>query len=378
MKYELAITISVFLYACGQQSSQTTVLTATDTTSHTITTVTEQAVLPKKVFNINRYKANQVTEIGAKVLSIVQDKADNYWFGTNSGAYFYNGKNLFALGVKDGLFQNQVQDIQEDSFGNFWFATGGYGVNCFTGDTILSFLTTKEAPVKSNWKTEKEDLWFYAGGGAFRYYRDSFSYLAFPKPEFDSKYLPNPPYHGSAYGVYCTLKDRTGNVWFGTQSKGVCCYDGRTFTWHTNYGLRGPAVLALFEDRAGNIWIGTNGTGLFCYDGKTLSNVTEEKGLSNPEFIKAGKSGPGTLARVWCINEDNAGNIWIGTGDAGVWRYDGRNLINYKTENGLPGSGIETIYKDKKGGLWFGTDGDGVFKFNGINFIKFTPEIQKF
>lgn len=43
----------------------------------------------------------------------------------------------------------------------------------------------------------------------------------------------------------------------------------------------------------------------------------------------------GTLARVWTINEDNNGNLWIGTIDACVWRYDGKNLTNYTTKDGL-------------------------------------------
>jgi ligand-binding sensor domain-containing protein len=57
--------------------------------------------------------------------------------------------------------------------------------------------------------------------------------------------------------------------------------------------------------------------------------------------------------------------------DSGVWRYDGKNITNYTTKNGLTSNSIQTIYKDKKGELWFGT-GEGVFKFNGETFSKFT------
>ncbi len=224
---------------------------------------------------------------------------------------------------------------------------------------------------RNDWKIEGGDLWLYAGGGAFRVFKDSITYLPFPKPDNDPKYAANAPYEFSTYGVYSTLKDSKGNLWFGTQAKGVCRFDGKFFTWFTDKGLRGPAVLALFEDRKGNVWFGNNGAGLFCYDGKTLTNLTAEKGLSNPEFIKSNKSGPGTLARVWALNEDNYGNLWIGTGDAGVWRYDGSDLTNYTSKEGLPNSGIETIYKDKSGNLWFGTNGDGVYKFDGSFFTKF-------
>ncbi|MGB3075409.1 MAG: two-component regulator propeller domain-containing protein, partial [Chitinophagales bacterium] len=83
------------------------------------------------------------------------------------------------------------------------------------------------------------------------------------------------------------------------------------------------------------------------------------------------------LARVWTINEDNNGNLWIGTYDAGVWRFDGENLTNYTSIDGLTSNAINTIYKDRKGELWFGTDGAGVCKFNGISFSGFTFNPEK-
>jgi ligand-binding sensor domain-containing protein len=370
-----------FLLLSGLFISCTEPSNPNDQKKSAVVSPAEPAGVPKKEINIDRFKANLSTEIGKEVLSILQDRNDNYWFGTNGGVYRYDGKNLIVFRIRDGLYQNQVQEIQEDNSGTIWFTTGGYGVNCFKSDTIITFKVKENTPLKStpekNWKTEPGDLWFCAGGGAFRYCKDSFAYLPFPKPGMDLKYLPHPPYQASAYGVYASMKDRSGNLWFGTQAMGVCRYDGKSFTWFTEHGLRGPAVIALFEDRNGTIWFGNNGNGLFCFDGKTVRNLTEDRGLSNHEFIKSGKQGPGTLARVWAINEDDRGNLWIGTADAGVWQYDGRNLVNYTIKNGLPGSGIETIYKDKKGTLWFGTAGDGVYTLNGLYFTKFTPGAQR-
>lgn len=258
------------------------------------------------------------------VLAILQDQNGYYWFGTNDGVYRYDGQSLIVFTTKDGLYQNQVQAIQEG------------------------------------------DLWFYAGGGVFQFDRDSFRYLPFP----GGKTNTHNPYKASEYGVYSSLKDKSGALWMGTQALGVCRYDGKTFTWFTEHGLKGPAVLDLFEDSRGHFWFGTNGNGVFQYDGTSLHNMTAERGLSNPDFSKNGKSGPGTLARVWAINEDLAGNMWFGTADAGAWQYDGKELHNYTIQDGLSSKAIEIIYRDKNGELWFGTNGDGVYKFNGPRFAK--------
>jgi ligand-binding sensor domain-containing protein len=320
--------------------------------------------------------ATTATEIDPNIRSIFQDKNGHYWFGTNAaGVYRYDGKTLLQYTVKDGLSNNQVQNIQEDQLGNIWFGTGVFGVSKFDG-RIFTTLTKQENlqlnnGADINWKSAPNDLWFYAGGGVYHYNGHSFVYLPLDKSGFNFKQPKSSPYNLSRFAVYSVLKDKKGNVWFGTQAQGVCRYDGKSFTWFTEKGLEGSAVLGLFEDSNGILWFGNNGAGLFRYDGKSLVNFTEEKRLGNSEFKVSGKSGPGTLARIYAINEDNSGNLWVGTVDAGAWKYDGNNLTNYTTKNGLPSNAINVIYKDRVGELWFGTDGDGICKFNGESFTRF-------
>ncbi len=306
--------------------------------------------------------------LGPSVQSMLQDKSGNYWFGTNgTGVYRLSGKKLVQFTTKDGLANDQVLSIQEDKTGNIWFGTGKFGVSRFDGKTFTSF-SDKDSSEKL-WKKEADDLWFSAGGGTYRYGKNTFTYLPFPK---DSGFPLSPADKPGPYGVYSILKDSKGNIWFGTQSNGVCMYDGSTFTWLTEKGLKGPAVLALFEDKTGSLWFGNNGQGLFRYDGNILWNITEEQGLSNLEFIKRGLDGPGTMGRVTAINQDKDGNMWIGTVDAGLWKYDGRKMMNYTTVDGLTSDHITCIYKDNKGELWFGTNGTGVCKYNGTHFESFT------
>ena len=311
------------------------------------------------------------------IRSIFQDKKGNYWFGTNdAGLYCYDGKQLSQYTVKDVLANNQVQSIQEDDAGNIWLGTGVFGVSKFDGKTFSTF-TNKENLIISNgnekdWKMSVHDLWFYAGGGAYRYNGNAFVYLPLSNATNKNIKSQQSSFILSDYGVYSILKDKKGQVWFGTQSNGVCCYDGKKFTWFTEHDLSGSAVLALFEDSKGNIWFGNNGGGLFRYDGKTLINLTKEKGLSNEAFKVNGTAGPGTLSRVYCINEDRMAHLWIGTVDAGVWQYDGNAFINYTTKNGLSSNATNFIYKDKNDEMWFGTDANGICKFNGHTFYPFT------
>jgi ligand-binding sensor domain-containing protein len=312
-----------------------------------------------------------VNSIDKNIRSVFQDSKGTYWFGTNgAGVYRYDAKTVTQFTMKDGLANNQVITIQEDALGNIWFGTGVFGISKFDG-TKFTTLTNKvniTSGTATDWKSKNNDLWFFAGGGVFRYSNPSLDYLPFAPSNLSTQ--TNNPFSLSRYGVYCILKDKKGTVWFGTQAEGVGRFDGKTLTWFKDKGLSGPAVLGLFEDSKGNLWFGNNGAGLFQYDGTTLTNFTKEKGLDNADFRVSGKPSLNTLARVYSINEDTNGNIWVGTVDAGVWKYDGTNLTNYTTKDGLTSNAVNTIYKDKNGELWFGTDGNGICKFNGSTFIE--------
>lgn len=182
----------------------------------------EQTSVSKDATNFIKFGPTTTTEIGKNILCILQDKNDNYWFGTqNSGVYRYDGKTVVQYTKQNGLSDNQVQSIQEDKLGNIWFGTGGFGVSRFDG-RIFTTLTNVEGIQPSDsldkkWKIEPDDLWFNAGGGVYRYDGHSFTYLPLPQIGSDSKYSQSLSNRLTAYGVYCTLKVKKGT--FGLAHK---------------------------------------------------------------------------------------------------------------------------------------------------------------
>ncbi len=74
--------------------------------------------------------------------------------------------------------------------------------------------------------------------------------------------------------------DRAGNGWFGYPAGprgGATKFDGTTFTTYTKKdGLNGDNVYCILEDKAGNIWFGSVDAGLCRYDGKTFTNLSND------------------------------------------------------------------------------------------------------
>ena len=201
--------------------------------------------------------------------------------------------------------------------------------------------------------------------------------------------------------IACGYRDKSGNLWFGSQGAGVSRYDGKSFTnFDMSHGLAGTSVWSILQDNKGNFWFGTDGGGVSRYDGKSFTNFTEAHGLAN-NFVKtiiqdiAGNLWFGTtyggvsrydgksftnfttaqgLANnnVWDIKEDKAGNLWFGTSGGGVSRYDGKSFINFTTKQGLASNLVTSIIEDKTGNLWFATNGGGVSRYDGKSFTNFT------
>ncbi|HMD79774.1 MAG TPA: two-component regulator propeller domain-containing protein, partial [Anaerolineales bacterium] len=66
------------------------------------------------------------------------------------------------------------------------------------------------------------------------------------------------------------------------------------------------------------------------------------------------------------IHEDNRGNLWVGTAESGLNRFDPETETfthfrhDSKIENSLSSDSILSIYQDTKGRLWIGTAGGGL------------------
>ncbi len=157
------------------------------------------------------------------VHSIMQDSKNRMWFGTNGGAYIYDGKTLTNLSEKDGLSDNSVNDILEDTQGNFWLATHFKGISKYDGTSFTNY--TKDGIIAG------DEVW-------------------------------------SLY------EDQIGHIWFPAEHYGVYRYDGTTFTnFYKDQGLTTNGVQSVFQDRQGKIWAG-GWQGLFRKEKNTFVSVS--------------------------------------------------------------------------------------------------------
>ncbi len=329
------------------------------------------------------------------VLSMLEDKSGNIWFGTDGGGVSkYDGRSFTHYTEKEGLCNAGVRAMLEDSAGNLWFGTNGGGVCKYDGKYFTQY-TDKEGlsnnSVLSMVQDKSGNIWFGTNGGGLNKY-DGKSFSQYTEVQGLS--------HNS---VRALLVDRMGNLWLGTDGAGVCRYDGMSFTQYAGIdGLSTAKVLSLGEDRSGNLWIGTMGDGLYTFDGNAFKHYGQQEGLKSNTIRSILKNKLGTLwfgtdeagvisydgktftryseaeglsnPTVWSMLEDNSGTLWFGTYGGGVSKFNDRSFRYYTDKEGLSSSYVLSMLEDRSGNLWFGTDGGGVNKYDGNSFNRYNEK----
>lgn len=124
-------------------------------------------------------------------------------------------------------------------------------------------------------------------------------------------------------------------------------------------------VSRFMQDKAGNLWLGTTDNGLYKYDGKLFKQFTTKDGLD--------------CNKISCILEDKEGKIWIGT-EEGLCLYNGQTFaqIQIPIPPNLPPNNnayyqnqwVFSMIQAKNEKLWFVTM-DGVYIYDGKSFTHF-------
>ena len=171
-------------------------------------------------------------------------------------------------------------------------------------------------------------------------------------------------------GVRTIVQSRNGDYWFGSQSEGLCRYDGKSFEYFgVKQRLPSKQVVSIQEDQQGTVWIGTL-HGVCRFDGKRFEQVQQTR--SSVAYLRL----PSTVQNEWQKKEDD---LWFNAGvKQGVYRYDGQQLRYLPFPNSITAVNGNTysvtgFSRGKKGVLWIATYA-GVFGFDGNNFTKINDE----
>lgn len=307
------------------------------------------------------------------VNSIIMDHEGNFWIGTQEGGLnHFDVKNqrftqyVYNKNDPKSLSDNDVVDLMEDEQHNLWIATQGGGLNIF--DSKNSSFTCFKHNRNNNslsannvfviYKNRKQEIWVGTGKGIDHFDKSTGSFERIKKIASDN--------NGINDIVDCITEDNAGNLWMGTQTRGLYILNRQTGTLschrHENSespGISDNGIYSVYKDSKGNMWVGTYSGG--------INFVNSDAG----NFVHYKHSGlPNSLSndKVLCFYEDSQNNLWIGTDGGGLNILDRKNgtftHFKHKGPNSICGDNVVSVVEDRDQNVWIGTWGAGITVWN--------------
>jgi ligand-binding sensor domain-containing protein len=109
-----------------------------------------------------------------------------------------------------------------------------------------------------------------------------------------------------------------------------------------------------------------------CCNGQVKKDLPKEK--EYPKLIKT--IGSPNYGNVECGMQDKAGNLWFGTTENGLYKYDGKTFNQFTVNDGLNSNNVFSILEDKDGKIWIGTEA-GLCLYDGKTFAKIQIPLRK-
>jgi signal transduction histidine kinase/ligand-binding sensor domain-containing protein/AraC-like DNA-binding protein/CheY-like chemotaxis protein len=318
---------------------------------------------------------NKYSLKGKSVRSIYIDKNGIYWVAAfQSGVNKYDNNLAFFQLVQSnpfdisGLSAPKVTSFAEAGNGDLYVGTDGGGVSIYHPRTnLFEHLSIGQQPLTvMALERVGNELWIgtYLQG---IYVLNTSSKRVRHYTKGDS------PQGLSSDEIFCLRKDHHGNIWIGTNGKGIDIYNIASGTFQrlnrytvdangNKHGV-GGFIRAIEVDSLDNIWIGTNGTGLAVYNQqlRSLQLYNREnfgQPLDDVQALLPGKN-----------------IVWVGTGGNGLFRLDTRDnsFSCFSGQQGLANPVIYKILEDGEGKLWMSTNkGISSFEPGSATFKNFT------
>ncbi len=269
------------------------------------------------------------------ILSIFQDRRGYMWFGTNSGAVRYNGREMVVFNHEQGLPGNSVRDIKQDSSGTMYFATTS-GIAKLSGDSI--YATVFEGISFHSIFIDSRDMrWFLGDDGIY-----------LEEPDGRTSYI-NDKHSILPRVIYSITEDpRSGNLLLAT-IEGVYLYDPKG---ERVSRLSDTDCYSLFIDPNDSIWISTR-------DGLTITHLPALiKNRQNTSFHNLNTSLHFPVNIISDITTNKFGSVWLVT-DSKIMQVTSTDQkpVIYEQEIGIKNNKILSFLIDNEDNIWIGFSG---------------------
>jgi signal transduction histidine kinase/ligand-binding sensor domain-containing protein len=348
--------------------------------------------------------------------SMLRDRHGRIWCGSeSSGMLMFDARSRVVhrfvqqSGRSSSLGTDGIRALYEDRSGIVWIGSNGRGLS-YTAPSIKPFGLIHErglGPYSLSFESVRavhvdaeKQVWIGGYGGLNVVDRDG-RVKVIPQLTRDYRHAGIPgDFVNSIYSILPHPR-KSGMLLLGTEGDGIYTLDTRNgtlgrFQTRGTQGIEGGIISKMSLMRDGTLWVGTE-LGISIVDTKTSTvryrqvsplvrvsgarDVVREIRQDSRGWVYIGLDRSGVMIMdpehgngmllshdpmdstslpsntVYCIHEDRAGTLWMGSG-RGLSSYDPSKgaFKTYTTRDGLPNDVIYGILEDDEGQLWLSTN----------------------
>lgn len=325
----------------------------------------------KNSYTTYRY-SNSNQDGGNSVGAVFEDSRKNLWVSTSDGNRQFDRntsefKEFDVMEVDNSVkrYVNWGGVIVESNDGGLYNISQSFGLLKFDYDAELFV----QVPLKDNFNERmgtnryftmvfdgKNNLWIAAVVGLFKIELDNnigYDLTPFKKKSQISTFWDN--------AVSGLIIDKNENIWVGTGRNGLYLYNSKQNKFDKLIASSTIAYIGFFIDSSGLLWLGsTRGILKYDFDRKPFEtyNITADVDENSSKAIFSFSNSK---------NLDNT--VWLGSAQ-GVYLFNSiDNSISYASDkfrslSQLNGVEVRSIFEQDKNNLWIGTANRGIFRYN--------------
>ncbi|HYJ37664.1 MAG TPA: ATP-binding protein [Chitinophagaceae bacterium] len=292
--------------------------------------------------------------VNNQVRTMFQDSRGRIFFLTSNGLSIYDGARFTNYTMNEGLAHNVINDILEITPDSFLVATNINRLNCLVRGKIFQVKTSDGfyPVINSFYRTKNGTIFVAADDGLFKWQSNRFVQL---------------PVHfqDAPEGKYFTAIKEVGKYLLLLVNPGLSRESGTVFLYDpTNQPvLHRHTVRKTFHwatSPQGDVWL-TGSGGLSVLKKNELEQGIFKEHPLPVEYSSLQKK----MAAL--VKFDKLGQLWLSVGEGILLFKPGRSPVIYNEASGLGSSNIVFIFHDKEGNNWFLPDGGGAQKLVGSN-----------
>lgn len=326
-----------------------------------------------------------------KITALWAHPSGTLWIGSSDRGITVRAADggQYLLNEQNGLPHPYIRQVMQDRQGQMWLASSGGGLirqlqqpfrhftvaNGLTGNRIYALA---EAPDSSIWWSAAQNgLQWTDGNSLYKFTADS----------------------GALQGIKCKTMvfDQKGQLWIGTEGKGIAVYDSTLHWVQARDGLSSDWIQKIVCDANGRLWAATYSEGIvqLSPERRIMQQLGWNEGLpdlrvntmildANNRLWAGFQSGhiaiieQNKVSRIFgpkdglhgavvrCMAFDAGGRLWAGTRESGLLVFQQGTFVPAQLPQPLSSLNVYAMVCDQRGRMWVGCE-------NGVNCLYIQP-----